>query len=302
MKVRTIRPGGDQQHRGQRDLRDDQRVARAMPLAAFARAARAVLQRRRHVRPRVLQDRNRAEQQAGDERDAEREQQDDRIERDLVEARQLRRLQVEQQSGCRHRPARCRARRRAARSAATRTSAARRPGGLRRRARDESPAPAVAPRRAPGTGSRRWRTRPAARGRRCRAESTACCRCRRPRRRRAAAPAIRTAHRRTSACVKPGGSLNRSVSDGSSRSTSALACSMRHAGLEPRDALVVEARGVGRGAIDLLRQHDRPAVCARNWKSSGSTPITSRARAVDHQALADGRRIAAEGALPVGDA
>ncbi len=66
--------GGHEQHRGQRDLRDDQRVARAMTLAAFARSARAVLQRRRHVRPRVLEDRNRAEQQAGDERDAEREE------------------------------------------------------------------------------------------------------------------------------------------------------------------------------------------------------------------------------------
>ena len=40
-------------------------------------------------------------------------------------------------------------------------------------------------------------------------------------------------------------------------------------------------------------------LARRNRKSSGSTPITSRARAVDHQALADGRGIAAERALPI---
>ncbi len=89
--------GRDEQHGGQRDLRDDQRVARTVTLAAFARSARAVLQRRGHVRPRVLQDRDRAEQQARDQRDTEREEQHDRIERDLVQARQLRRLQVDQQ-------------------------------------------------------------------------------------------------------------------------------------------------------------------------------------------------------------
>ena len=109
----------DEQDRGQRHLRDDERIARAVTLAAFARAARAVLQRRGHLRPRVLQDRDRAEQQAGDHRDREREEQHHRIDRDFVQPRQLRRLQVEQQLDAAIRQRRRRARRRSPRPAAT---------------------------------------------------------------------------------------------------------------------------------------------------------------------------------------
>ena len=57
---------GDEQHDGERDLGDDQRVARAVPLAAGAREPAAFLERDGEVRRRELQHRNEAEEQAGE--------------------------------------------------------------------------------------------------------------------------------------------------------------------------------------------------------------------------------------------
>ena len=56
----------DEQHDRQRDLRHDQRVAGAMALAPVARAAAVLLERVGQLRPRVLQHRDDAEQQAGE--------------------------------------------------------------------------------------------------------------------------------------------------------------------------------------------------------------------------------------------
>ena len=275
--VRTIRPEATSSTAASADLCDDQRVARAVALAAFARAARAVLQRRRHVRPRVLDDRDRAEQQAGADRDRQREQQHDRIERDLVQPRQLRGLQIDEQldAAVGQRGADGAAER--SRPAATRTSTPRPRAALRRQARGGSPVPAAAPRRAPGTGWRRSRTRPAAPGRPCRAESTASRRCRRPHQLRAAAPAIRTAHRRTSSCVKPCGSGKRSVSDRQQPLDVGVGLRDGHAGLEPRQALVVEAGGVNRRAVELQR-HDHLRVGAKETGSLRAARRSLRGR------------------------
>ena len=59
-----------------------------MTLAAVARAAAALLERGGEVRPGELRSGKQAEEQAGDERHAEREQHDRRVDPDLVDARQ----------------------------------------------------------------------------------------------------------------------------------------------------------------------------------------------------------------------
>ena len=81
--------GANEQHEGQRHLHDDERAARAMTFAARARRASAAAQSGRDVRAGVLEHRNRAEEQAGDARHGEGEQQDHRVDRDVVEARQI---------------------------------------------------------------------------------------------------------------------------------------------------------------------------------------------------------------------
>ena len=81
--------GGDEQHDRQRNLRDDERIAGAVPLPPIAREPAPFLQRRCEPRPRILQHREQAEQQTGAERDSEGEKQDDRIDcRCRLDARQ----------------------------------------------------------------------------------------------------------------------------------------------------------------------------------------------------------------------
>ena len=87
----------NEQDESQRDLRHHQRVARPMPLAAVARSAAAFLQRVAEIRIRILDDRDQSEQQAGRQRDAEREREHDRIDRDLFETRKLCRIEREEQ-------------------------------------------------------------------------------------------------------------------------------------------------------------------------------------------------------------
>ena len=76
-------PGADQQHERDRDLRDDQRVARAETAAADG-AVPGILHRRVGA-PR--QRRQQAEQQAGEHRHAEGERQHDAVDRDFLGAR-----------------------------------------------------------------------------------------------------------------------------------------------------------------------------------------------------------------------
>ena len=86
--MRIIRPGGDEQDDRERDLGDDERVARAVTLAAGAREAAAFLERRREVRRRELQHRDQAEEESCEQRNREREEQDERIDADLSSTRQ----------------------------------------------------------------------------------------------------------------------------------------------------------------------------------------------------------------------
>ena len=201
-----------------------------MALAAFARAARAVLQRRRHVRARVLDDRDRAKQQAGADRDRQREQQHDRIERDLVQPRQLRRLQVDEQLDAA-------VGERGADGAADQ--------------RDDQRLRHQLPGHAPGFGAEREADRQLLLPRlgahqeqvgdvRARDQQHEADRAEQnPQHRADVADHINSSGRtsdpnRASSnifCVKPGGSGKRSVSDGSNRSTSALACAMVTPGL-----------------------------------------------------------------------
>ena len=152
----------DQQHQRQRHLHDDQRAARAVTLAARAGVAAAAAQRRGDVRSGVLEDRNRAEQQAGDDRDDEREQQDRRDRSRCCRAAAGCRAPAPAARGPPRRRDRARPRRRPDRGRCSRRAARRRCGRGWRRAPRGSPAPAAALRRAPAAGSRRWRRRSAA--------------------------------------------------------------------------------------------------------------------------------------------
>ena len=78
----------DEQHDRERDLGDDQPVARAVPLASGAREAPAFFERRGEVRRRELHHREQPEEQSSQERDREREEQDERIDADLSRAGQ----------------------------------------------------------------------------------------------------------------------------------------------------------------------------------------------------------------------
>ena len=79
---------GDEQHDGQRNLRDHQRIPGAVALTAVAREPSPFLQRRCEPRLRVLQHGKQAEEQPRAERESEGEEQDDRIDPDFLDARQ----------------------------------------------------------------------------------------------------------------------------------------------------------------------------------------------------------------------
>src|SRR5215468_8064702 len=78
----------DEEHEGDPDLDDDQRVAGAVPLAALAVRAAAVAEIGVFAGTRVLEDRHAAEEEAGEERNDEGEEERRRVEADLAEARQ----------------------------------------------------------------------------------------------------------------------------------------------------------------------------------------------------------------------
>jgi hypothetical protein len=76
-------------HERQRHLHDDERAAGAMPLAAGARRPPAAAQARRHMRTGVLEDWNRTEEEARDDRDRQREYQHRRVDGDVIEPREV---------------------------------------------------------------------------------------------------------------------------------------------------------------------------------------------------------------------
>ena len=132
----------------------------------------AFLQRAGDVRRAESQHRNQPEQQARDHRQPEREQQDQRPDRDRVQARQPGRRRPLERLDAGVGEQRARARRRPVRGSDSRPGSPPRAGASRRRARRGSRAPAGGPRPGPGTGWRRWRTRSAGRWRPCRASPT----------------------------------------------------------------------------------------------------------------------------------
>ena len=81
--------GADEQHQRERHLDDDERAARAMSIAARARRTAAAVQSGRDVSAGVLHDRNRAEQQTCDDGHRERGQENRRVDRNIVETRQI---------------------------------------------------------------------------------------------------------------------------------------------------------------------------------------------------------------------
>ncbi len=94
------------QHECERDLHDDQSVARRVPLTARARPARGAGQGRIDVQ-RVLECRNRAEQECRRERDGHGEPEHGRIDCDFLEARQVARTdgnEALQPDVCEHQP------------------------------------------------------------------------------------------------------------------------------------------------------------------------------------------------------
>ena len=78
--------GADQQHHRDRHLRHDQRALDSLAAAGVAGLAAALLQRVDEIDP-AAERRQRAEQHSGQDRNAEREDQHDRIQRDLARAR-----------------------------------------------------------------------------------------------------------------------------------------------------------------------------------------------------------------------
>ena len=81
-------PRRDEQDDGERDLGDDQTVARAVTLASGARETPTFLERRREVRRHEFHDRQQAEEEPRQQRNGEREQQDEWIDPDLAGAGQ----------------------------------------------------------------------------------------------------------------------------------------------------------------------------------------------------------------------
>ncbi len=77
--------GADEEHHGQCDFRCHQRVARPVTFASVARAASAGLQGGRQVRPGELHRRQEAEQQAGEQRHANREEHDRSVDPDVLD-------------------------------------------------------------------------------------------------------------------------------------------------------------------------------------------------------------------------
>ena len=96
--VRIIRPEPTSSTTRQAHLGDDQHAARAVTFAAVARASAALLEGRSQLGPREPEDRDEAEQHAGEQRQAEREEQDHRVDADLVEPRQLAGAERDQQA------------------------------------------------------------------------------------------------------------------------------------------------------------------------------------------------------------
>ena len=91
-------PGADEQEHGHGDLRHDEH--RAQPLARAAQhSARFFPQRAGEVRPRALQRGDAAEQQTGEQRDAERDQEHGEVHSRLLEARDVARLRSHERTG-----------------------------------------------------------------------------------------------------------------------------------------------------------------------------------------------------------
>ena len=159
-RLRISRPGADQQHAGERDLRDDQRVAH--PGARGLRSSRGSRpSARRAASPRRLKRRRQAEDDAGDDRDRQRE-----AERG-ASMRTSRSSGMLTASSCASArvPATAsdagRARRRCTTARGLRSASARAAGRGRRRAPCGSRSPSAAPPCARAAGSRGWRRRSA---------------------------------------------------------------------------------------------------------------------------------------------
>ena len=124
-----------------------------------ARAAAALLERGRQIRPRALERREQAEEHAGSERHQEREGQHAPVDADeravYADSRQAGRVHREQRANPEQCRARARARRRRATARRSRSAADARCGRAIRRARHASRSRAAARWRAPSAGSRR---------------------------------------------------------------------------------------------------------------------------------------------------
>ena len=83
--------GTHQEHQRHRHLPDHQKIPRPMPLPAYAdRSSRALQSGTAAAWPGIFQSRNQSEQQAGQHRKNKGESQSSRIDRDFVQARQIR--------------------------------------------------------------------------------------------------------------------------------------------------------------------------------------------------------------------
>ena len=78
-------PGADEQHQRQRDLHDDQGLARAMPLAALAQGASSFAETAVHARAGILDDRDGANEKAGEERERKSEEQHRKVDPRVVQ-------------------------------------------------------------------------------------------------------------------------------------------------------------------------------------------------------------------------
>ena len=90
--------GADQQDAGECDLRHDQRVADEGPFAAPGGSAARVLERAGHARPRRLQRRRQAEDDAGDQRDADGEHERGPVSAHVAQQRDADRIELGQQA------------------------------------------------------------------------------------------------------------------------------------------------------------------------------------------------------------
>ena len=95
--------GADEQHAREGDLRDDERVAHPGAAAAFGRSAAGVLQRAGHHRPRRLQRRRHAEDEAGDEREDHGEAERGAVRPHVAQQRNAHRVELRSAGACRRR-------------------------------------------------------------------------------------------------------------------------------------------------------------------------------------------------------